>query len=145
MKGIIGAGAFGEVFEAVNLKANVTCAVKRICKKRLHGSKTLTEAAKREISVLQQLDHPHIVHVLELLVDDTNMYMVMELMQYGNLMEVHDKSRNKGWAFTERDAANIVKQILMALNYMHKENVLHRDLKMENVMIDVEQDAAGNN
>lgn len=89
------------------------------------------------------MDHPHIVHVLELLVDDKNMYIVMELMQRGNLMEIQEEARRKGWGLTERDAGNIVKQILMALNYMHKQNVLHRDLKCENVMIDIETDESG--
>lgn len=103
----------------------------------------MREAVKRELSVLQQLDHPHIVHVLELLVDETNMYIVMELIEHGNLMEYHNNMIKKGWTFTERDAANIVKQILMALNYMHKEGVVHRDLKMENVMVDIDTDANG--
>lgn len=89
------------------------------------------------------LDHPHIVHVLELLSDKENFYCVMELMDHGNLMEVFNKTVSNGWAFTERDAANIVKQILMALNYMHKKGVVHRDLKMENVMVDIEEDEDG--
>jgi len=81
--------------------------------------------------------------VLELLADNENFYIVSELIEHGNLMEVHDNIVKNGWDFTERDAANIVRQILMALNYMHKENVLHRDLKMENVMVDVETNANG--
>lgn len=81
--------------------------------------------------------------MLELLSDRSNFYVVMELMPFGNLMEVYDRIVRNGWSFTERDAANIVKQILMALNYMHKKQVVHRDLKMENVMVDIEYDEDG--
>ena len=66
------------------------------------------------------MDHPHIVHVLELLVDHKYLYMVMELIEHGNLMQVHNKIIKNNWTFTEKDAAQIIKQILMALNYMHK-------------------------
>lgn len=48
----LGAGAFGEVYEALNIKANVTCAVKKICKKKVYGSKTLAAAVKTELAVL---------------------------------------------------------------------------------------------
>ena len=95
--------------------------------------------------MLQILDHPHIVHVLELLTDSKNVYFVMELVEHGNLMEVYEKVIKNNWSFTERDAANIVRQILMALNYMHREGVIHRDLKMENVMVDVMLDCKGEN
>ena len=64
---------------------------------------------KKELGVLQTLDHPHIVHVLELLTDERNMYMVMELIEHGNLMEVHQKIIKNNWSFTERDAANLIK------------------------------------
>ena len=60
------------------------------------------------------------MHILELLIDDENLYFVAELMEHGNLMEVYDMIIQNNWSFSEKDAKNIVKQILMALNYMHK-------------------------
>ena len=75
---------------------------------------------KQELSVLQTMDHPYIVHILELLYDDDNLYFVAELMEHGDLMTVYQKIVDNNWSFTEQDAKNICKQILMALNYMHQ-------------------------
>ena len=86
---MLGAGSFGEVHKAINLKANIECAVKVMKKKKIYGRKALANQVKKELGVLQRLDHPHIVNVLELLTDERNMYMVMELIEHGNLMEVH--------------------------------------------------------
>ena len=83
------------------------------------------------------MDHPYIVHILELLYDDYNIYFVAELMEHGDLMSVYQRIVENNWSFTEQDAKNICKQILMALNYMHQQDYIHRDLKLENVMVDV--------
>ena len=66
------------------------------------------------------MDHPYIVHILELLYDDDNIYFVAELMEHGDLMSVYQQIVENNWSFTELDAKNICKQILMALNYMHQ-------------------------
>ena len=57
--------------------------------------------------------------------DETCFYVVMEVVKDGNLMEYHNKTVTKGQTFNERDASNAIRQILMALNYMHKEGVIH--------------------
>ena len=83
------------------------------------------------------MDHPNIVHVVELLEDSTKYYFVLELMKNGNLMEVLKQSQENNWRLNNRDYAMITKQIVRALNYMHKKDVIHRDLKLENVMVDI--------
>ena len=83
-----------------------------------------------ELEVLEKTDHPHITRVFELLEDKHNFYVVMEYLKGGNLL---DKiiSLSK---FSENQAAMIINQIMLAVNYMHKQNMSHRDLKLENLM-----------
>ena len=93
--------------------------------------------------MLQTLDHPNIVQVIELLEDDTNYYFVLELMERGNLLEVLDHSQKNNWKLTNKDFATMTKQVVRALNYMHKKNVIHRDLKLENVMVEIDSNQQG--
>lgn len=82
--------------------------------------------------------------MLEILEDQSHIYFIMELIEHGNLLEVMERISSNGWRFNDKDAANMIKQILLALNYMHKQGVIHRDLKLENVMVDVEISEDGN-
>jgi len=67
-------------------------------------------------------------------------------MKSGNLAEVLGKIKEKGISFTEADAANLIHQILLAISYLHSAdvNVIHRDLKLENIMVDIEKEPSGN-
>ena len=85
---------------------------------------------KNEFEVLEATFHPHITRIFELMEDDRYYYIVMELISGGNLLEMIGKKRS----FSESDAANIIKQILLALNYMHGLKIMHRDLKPENLL-----------
>ena len=61
-----------------------------------------------ELAMLKNLDHPHIVHVIELLEDSGNFYFVMELIEHGNLEDVLDEISTTECSFTANDAANII-------------------------------------
>ena len=93
----------------------------------------------QEIQTLEMLDHPHIVRVHEILEDDKNIYMALELIEHGNLLEVLSQMQENGTPFNERDVANIIYQILLAINYIHTSGVVHRDLKLENIMVSIEK------
>ena len=75
--------------------------------------------------------------MLDLCEDESNIYIVLELIKSGNLLEILDKMKQNNVKFTEKDAANIIYQILLAINYIHASNIIHRDLKLENIMVDV--------
>ena len=66
---------------------------------------------KQELEVSEKLDHPHIVRVLDLAEDMNNIYMALELIEHGNLLEVLDSISRKRTDFTESDAAHLIYQI----------------------------------
>ena len=90
------------------------------------------------MSVLEETVHPHITRVFELMEDDRCYYIVMELVSGGNLFDMIRSKRR----FSEDQAANIIKQLLLALNYMHGMNIMHRDLKPENLLCETSDDGS---
>ena len=90
---------------------------------------------EQELDVLSRTDHPHMVRVFELLQDDTNFYIVTELVTGGELYDHIIKVKR----LNEREAADVIKQLLLALNYMHTQNIAHRDIKPENILLSPEE------
>ena len=78
------------------------------------------------------MDHFNIVKLYEVYEDDKNFYLIMDLIKGGELFELIVKRQR----LSQIDSQNIVMQILMATNYMHKKGFIHRDLKPENICID---------
>jgi len=86
---------------------------------------------EREISIMKSLKHPNIIPLIDLFEDNTFLYIVLELIHGGELFERIVEHGN----FGEQDAANILRQILSAVAYLHKNDIAHRDLKPENVLV----------
>jgi len=123
----LGVGSFAIVKECVNKKTGEKFAVKIIDKKHIEGQEAMI---KSEVNVIKQLRHPNIICLKEFYESERDIYLVTDLAKGG---ELFDHIIEKG-SFTEKDAANLVKQILEAVNYMHKKNIVHRDLKPENLL-----------
>ena len=81
--------------------------------------------------MLQNVNHPNIVRVIDLFEDSVNFYIVTELMKGG---ELYDHMINVK-RLSERQAASIIKQCLQAITYMHSQNIVHRDIKPENILL----------
>ncbi|KAJ8923841.1 hypothetical protein NQ315_010423 [Exocentrus adspersus] len=80
--------------------------------------------------LLGTLKHPNIVQLLETFEDKSKVYLIMELVTGG---ELFDRIVEKG-SYTEKDAADLIRQVLEAVDYMHEQGVVHRDLKPENLL-----------
>lgn len=79
-----------------------------------------------EIDILRDLDHPNIIQLFEVYSMKRKVWIITELCSGGDLT-----ARSN---LTEAEVAIVVEQILLAVKYMHKRNVCHRDIKMENIM-----------
>ena len=105
--------------------------MKIVSKEMIGKHQVLVDLMEQELEVLQSTEHPHIVRVMQLLEDEVNFYIVSELVTGGELYDHMVKVKR----MTERQSANVVKQILLAINYMHQLNIVHRDIKPENILI----------
>lgn len=83
-----------------------------------------------EIEVLNRIDHPNVVKLVEIFEDEENIYMVLELMRGGSLQARIISLRDAGRKLTESEIAQIVAPIVDAMEYCHCEKVVHRDLKV---------------
>ena len=108
------------------------CALKKISKDKLRENPVYEDLMKDELSTLQKVSHPNIMRVFELLQDNTDIYVVTEFIKGGELM---DRLVNNV-SFDERQAAYIISQILQGLNNLHGQRIVHRDLKLENILLE---------
>ncbi|KAK8887678.1 hypothetical protein M9Y10_038731 [Tritrichomonas musculus] len=131
MQGPIGDGAFSEVRLCKKKKTKEFFACKIVPRSRLHSA-ALESRFEYEIRINQQLHHPGIVQMIDLLCDEKNYYVIMEFCPNGDLFS-YIVNRNK---LTEAQAKPFVRQILEALQYLHSMDVSHRDMKPENILLD---------
>ena len=101
--------------------------LKSIMKDHVHDDDVLDEM-RQEICTMSKLNHPNICRLIEAYERRRHVYLVMEYCSGGNIAR---------WApMEEKQAAVVCRKILSALEYMHGKGVAHRDIKLENIMID---------
>ena len=122
----IGKGMSGEVVLATHKSSGQVRAIKKLVKTKI----TTQERLQTEIDVMKTSDHPYIVKLYEVWEDSRYIYLVQECCKGGELYNYIDKRRG----LTEREAARIFHQILTAVSYLHQNNIVHRDLKLENLL-----------
>ena len=125
----IGEGTYGKVKLATHIKLNEKVAIKFINKKKLQ--KGDDERIKNEIKIITKLNHPNILKAFEVFDDETNYYIVMERPIRGDLFNyICSKGR-----LSMDEASFIFYQIVNGIQYLHKNKIVHRDMKPENIML----------
>ena len=122
-------GRFSIVQAAVHVREQAQYAVKVVENKSLSDEENL-EALETEIKILRQLRHPHIVQLKEVVTTRDNTYLIMELLSGGELFQ---RIVDKG-CFPEEEAAVLFAQIILSMDYLHSMNIVHRDVKPENIL-----------
>lgn len=131
---VVGKGAFGKVM-LVQKKSGVgegQIFAMKVLKKAVIAAKGQVEHTKSERSILCEIRHPFVVRLRFAFQSDDKLYLVTDYYNGGSLFYHLRKSRS----FSEDRARFYAAELLTALDHLHKQNVIYRDLKLENVLMD---------
>lgn len=92
------------------------------------------KSVRREIKLMRRLDHPNIARLYDAVETDTKVILVMEFVGGGSTHGFLKSKPNR--QMDEAEARKIFSQLMSALNYLHTKSIAHRDIKLENVMLD---------
>ena len=123
----LGSGSFGNVYLARNKYTDEKVALKQI--KKSSANLLSDGEIKDEIEILKTLDHPDIVRIIESFNTKNSYILITEYCEGG---ELFDQVKNQ---LSETQIAVIFRQLLSGLAYLHSNNIVHRDLKLENILI----------
>ena len=109
-------------------------AIKTVDKNRAKDDSYVFKNLRREARIMQLLSHPNIIRLLEVVETENSYYMVMELVSGGDVM--HHIMSSKHSCLEEHIVKKYIKQMITAIHYMHEAGIIHRDLKVENLLLD---------
>ena len=131
----IGKGATAIVYEGINDKNNHVVAVKAISTSKFQDKRT-SEYFRRELKLLHQLNHQNIIKILGVEKTAHNLYIILEYCNGGNLLEYKlYYNKVKKAELNELFVQKILRQLVKGLEYMHKNHTVHRDIKLENILL----------
>jgi len=128
---VLGSGQFGVVKYAKHKATNLPLAVKVIDKRKFWGRKNSQRHLKQEIAILSSIKHPNIIRLYAVFDHPTELYLFMELVETGDLLQYVEK---KG-QLHEDEAKFLFHQLCVGVKYLHDSGVVHRDLKPENLLL----------
>ncbi|KAK9767208.1 hypothetical protein K7432_003133 [Basidiobolus ranarum] len=131
----LGSGSFSKVFLAEDTrKYGGLVALKMV---ELNCDQSIKNLISREIQTLKALEHPNVVAFLESFETETHFVLVLEFVQDGDLFDYVVNNPNE---FCESKIKKIFRQLVEAVEYLHSKRICHRDLKLENVLIQESSD-----
>jgi serine/threonine protein kinase len=137
---LIGKGSFGEVHLTRISGDTKLYATKVYDRERIEN----TDAFKylsNEINIMHNLNHPNIIKFIQVKKTKKHYYIVMEFCNGGELEKALEKYQLKyGKPFSEEIVQHLMRQIISAFKYMHENNIMHRDIKLENILVNFENE-----
>ena len=127
----IGCGAFGKVNLALHIGSGRLVAVKIFAKKNLKNERRIRKI-RNEINILSKLRHPFVNQILDTFETDKHVFIVMEYICADLLSFIRKREQ-----LSENTSKIIFKQIIEGLKYINKKGIVHRDIKLDNILIDL--------
>lgn len=134
----LGMGSTSQVYLVQELLTCRDFAAKCITKKKLTEVPNLFRNLIQEIKVLRQVEHPSIVKLFYVYETQYCIYLILEYSPYGDLYKRILQKKT----FSEKDSISFAKNLLEVLEYLHSKSIVHRDIKLENIIMSSENDYA---
>ena len=132
----LGRGQFGAVYLTKLDNDNTPYATKVYDRQTIEKSEDLLRYIKTEATILKNLNHPNIVKLKEVKKTKKHYYIVMEFCNGGELSQNLKKYQAKyNKAFPEEIVQYLMKQIVNGINYLHNLDIMHRDIKLDNILL----------
>ena len=142
----LGKGSFGEVFLTRIKGDNKYYATKRYERDTIENNDQMLRYLNQECNILNSLKHPNIVYLKEVKKTKNHYYLVMEYCNGGELAQALEKYKAKyNCAFSEQIVQHLMRQIMSAMHYLHSRNIMHRDIKLENILLNYDNIEDKNN
>ena len=136
----LGEGAFGKVYLTKSENDSKKYATKELDRAEIDSSEA-KKYLNHEIKILKSLDHPNIVKFVDLKKTKKHYYIIMEYCNGGELSKNLEKYMMKnGTAFPEELVQHFMRQIIDAFKYIHGKKIIHRDVKLENILLNFENE-----
>ena len=126
----LGKGGYGKVYQVRNKITGKVYACKKLSKLNINN---LTKF-EREIRILIRTDHPNIIKLYEVFQSQNSLYLIMEECYGGELFDRILKHIESKEMYSEKEAAEIMQQIMSGIEYCHNNGIVHRDIKPENLL-----------
>uniref|UniRef100_H2ZMM2 non-specific serine/threonine protein kinase n=1 Tax=Ciona savignyi TaxID=51511 RepID=H2ZMM2_CIOSA len=129
--GNLGKGTYGKVKLARHRETGNMVAVKTIKKDKIKHDVDMKHI-RREMEIMSSIQHDHIIQIFEVFENQDKIVIVMEYAPGG---ELYDHLASKS-GICDKEARSFFRQIVSAVRYCHKIGIVHRDLKLENILLD---------
>ena len=129
----IGSGFLSKVYLSTNKIDNLNYAVKIIKKKKVLKNGLSLDIIKNEIEIQERIIHPNIVRMYSHYEDENNYYCFLEYINGPSLLNIMEQKKN---GLSERETCKYFLQILESIKFLHSNKIIHRDIKLENFLIE---------
>ncbi|RNE94946.1 cell division related protein kinase 2, partial [Trypanosoma conorhini] len=126
---ILGEGTYGVVYRAVDKATGQIVALKKVRLDRTEEG--IPQTALREVSILQEIHHPNVVNLLDVICTDGKLYLIFEYVDY----DLRKALEKRSGTFTGIMLKKLIYQLLDGLFFCHRHRIVHRDLKPANILI----------
>ena len=132
----LGSGAFGKVVLGKHIYTNEPVAIKILDKMILSHTPDDYQSVRQEINILKSVKHKHIVQLYDVLQTPRHIFIIMEYCEGKDLLDyILTKSK-----LSEEESLKYFHQLINALFYLHSQNIAHRDIKIDNMLLDRNRD-----